>query len=354
MKSKPFCRRDFMKSIGVATTACLTGMGTYSLNACSSKPITNKRDAVLSLLTSTEKQDYIPTGFFIHFGEKYRWGDAAVNRHLEYFKAIDMDFVKIQYEQVFPFLDSIKKPEDWVKMPFYGKEFYEKQLYVVKELVKKGKSLAPVIATLYSPFMCAGHTVTSQVLTEHMKQDPELVKKGMDIITESVMIFAKECVSLGVDGFLASTQGGEGFRFHDPSLFMDYVKPNDLYIMKYINQSCECNVLHVCDYEGGYDNLDPFLDYPGPIVNCSLELGDKKLSTKELYEMFGRPFMGGMEKGGAIAIGSTEEIQNNVNQVLKQAPEKFILGAECALLGDIHWKNVRTAVYTAHQFKSMT
>jgi len=350
MKPIFFKRRDFLKSIGVAWTAYATGIGSLYLNSCSSSPIINKRDGVLSLLSSNKKQDYIPAGFFIHFGDGYRWGDAAVNRHLEYFTAIDMDFIKIQYEQVFPFLDSIKRPEDWVNMPFYKKDFYEKQLYVVKELVEKGKSLAPVIATLYSPFMCAGHTVTSQLLTEHMKQDPEQVKKGMDIITESVMIFAKECIKLGVDGFLASTQGGEGFRFQDPTIFQSYVKPNDLFIMNEINQSCECNVLHVCDYEGGYDDLSPFLDYPGQIVNCSLALGDKVLSKKELYDMFGRPFMGGMEKGGPIATGNTDEVKEIVEGVLKQAPEKFILGAECALLGDIKWDNVRTAVDLAHNF----
>lgn len=121
-------------------------------------------------------------------------------------------------------------------------------------------------------------------------------------------------------------------------------------IMNEINQSCECNVLHICDYEGGYDDLSPFLDYPGHIVNCSLELGDQVLATKEIYNMFDRPFMGGMEKGGPIATGNAAEVKSDVERVLEQAPERFILGAECALLGDIKWENVRTAVDAAHQF----
>ncbi len=131
-----------------------------------------------------------------------------------------MDFIKIQYEALFPAIGiPIKKPEDWANMPFYGKDYYEKQLYVVKELVKQGKKLAPVIATFYSPFMCAGHSVTSQLVTEHLKQDPDSVKKGLEIITDSVMIFLKECIKLGVDGFLAPTQGNEAFRFQDPNIF---------------------------------------------------------------------------------------------------------------------------------------
>lgn len=206
-KLNDYSRRDFIRTMGLASTGLATGLGSLTLNSCAAPAAVNKRDAVLSLLTSTQKQSYIPTGFFIHFGKGYQWGDAAINRHLEYFKAIDMDFVKIQYEAQFPLLDTIKKPEDWANMPLYGKDFYEEQLYVVKELVNKGKHLAPVIATLYSPFMCAGHSATSQLLTEHIKQDPKQVMKGMEIITESVMIFARECIKLGVDGFLASTQG---------------------------------------------------------------------------------------------------------------------------------------------------
>lgn len=351
MDTSTFKRRDFVKSLGmVSAAAYTTGLGAFSLSSCNEiTPGINKREAVLNLIAGTGKQDYIPSGYFVHFGKGYQWGDAAVERHLEYFKAIDMDFIKIQYEALFPALETIKKPEDWANMPFYKKDYYEEQLYVVKELVKKGKKLAPVIATVYSPFMCAGHTATSQLVTEHMKQDPESFKKGLDIITDSVMIFIKECIKLGVDGFLAPTQGGEGFRFQDPSIFRDYIKPSDMVYMNEINDKCICNVLHVCDYDGAYDDLTPFLDYPGHIVNLSDMVAGKRVPLKELYEMFGkRPIMGGLEKRGPILSGTEQEITNRVTEVLKEAPDKFILGAECALLGEVDWKKVRSVVDMGH------
>jgi len=70
----------------------------------------NKRDAVLRMLDPTVKQDYIPAGFFIHFDHDSKWGQAAINKHLEFFNKTDMDIVKIQYENVFPVLNEIKKP----------------------------------------------------------------------------------------------------------------------------------------------------------------------------------------------------------------------------------------------------
>lgn len=327
------------------TTSTFLGLG--SIDKRSKNPI-DKREAVMNLIGGKKNQDYTPAGFFVHFGDQYRWGDAAVKRHLEYFEAIEMDFIKIQYEQTFPPLTHIQAPAHWSKMPFYRRDFYEKQLYVVEQLVKKGKSKAPVIVTLYSPFMCAGHSVTSELVTRHMKEEPELVKKGMEIITDSVLIFAKECIKLGVDGFLASTQGGEGFRFDDPSIFNQFIKPFDLVVMEEINRTCSCNILHICDYEGDYDDLTPFMNYPGHIVNCSTKVKDVYRTTEELSRLFNRPFMGGMEKRGPITSGNVDQLEETARAVLRQAPDRFVLGAECALLGEVDWKKVRKVVDLAH------
>ena len=343
-------RRDFLKSIGVISASTLAGFSI--IGAKGLKPKISKRDAIFNLIHGNKNQNYTPCGFFVHFDKAFKYGDAAVNKHLEYFNAIDMDFVKIQFEAQFPQLDTIKKPEDWTKMPLYGKDYYEKQLYVVKELVKKGKKHAPVIATLYSPFMSAGHTITDNLLTQHLKQDPENVKKGLDIITESTLIFANECIKLGVDGFLASTQGGEANRFIGTKIFEEYVKPYDLVVMNRINEKTECNVLHICDYVSDYDNLSPFKDYPGQIVNCSTKLGNSVTNLKDIQGIFNRPMFGGLEKRGAISKDEPGALRTEVKNVLHSAPEGFVLGAECALLGNIDWKQVRLAVDIAHGLKS--
>src|SRR5690349_9781922 len=62
----------------------------------------NKRDSILSLIDDTASPDYIPAAFFLHFDSAYHQGEAAIDKHLEFFRATGMDFVKIQYEQPFP------------------------------------------------------------------------------------------------------------------------------------------------------------------------------------------------------------------------------------------------------------
>lgn len=348
-KSNHFSRRDAIKSL-----ATILGMGILSSKAISSAMKSpakgvkiDKRDALFALLEG-RLQGYVPAAFFIHFGNEYSFGKAAIDKHLEYFRYTDMDFIKVQYEEIFPFMSEIRKPEDWKKMVLYQKDFYARQLEVVKGLVKAGKREAPIIVTLYSPFMCAGHTVGDDVITSHLKEDAESVRRGMEIITESVMIFAKECIRLGVDGFLACTQGAEKGRFADTMIFDRYIKPYDLIIMNEIDRACPFNILHICDYHGDYDDLSPFLDYPGHVVNCSLKLGDTMLTPKDMYNLFQRPFMGGVDKDGVIYQGDQQSIQHYIGEILDERPQRFILGAQCTVAANIDWSNLREAIAVAH------
>jgi uroporphyrinogen decarboxylase len=221
---------------------------------------------------------------------------------------------------------------------------------VVDGLVKAAKHEALILMTLYSPFMCAVHTAGAEVLTHHIEADPDAVCKGMDIITESLMVFVRGCIERGVDGFYHSTQGGETGRFSETSLFERCVKPYDLALMHEIAQKCIFNILHVCDYQGPYDDLAPFLDYPGHVVNCPHLLGGQTLTPAEVARLFGRPAMGGLDRHGFLAHGSEHEIRREVKAVLGAAPGRFILGADCTVPGDTPWDNLKLAIDTAQNY----
>ena len=307
----------------------------------------NKRDTMLSLVHGTASPEYIPAAFFLHFDNAYHRGQAAIDKHLEFFHSTGMDFVKIQYEQPFPPSTPIRRPEDWAHAPLCSEEFFEETIQVVAGLVTAAKSDALVIMTLYSPFMWAAHLGD---ITGHLQEDPDAAKKGLEIMTENVVRLVRGCKSVGVDGFYASSQGGEAFRFRDPSIFQKDIKPTDLSVWEELS-SCSFNILHICDYEGAYDDLSTFLDYPGHVINSSLQVGGQTLDPKDVSQMFGRPFMGGMERKGILTTGNSEAIQQSARDVLAQAPERFILAADCTVPGETPWNNLKTAIETAHQYR---
>ncbi len=316
----------------------------------------NKRDTMLALLETAKggagaaapAEGYVPAAFFIHFDREFHFGQPAVKKHLEYFRHTGMDFVKIQYERTFPPILDIKRPGDWARMPSYKLDFYQPVLDAVQGLVQEAKRDALVLMTLYSPYMCAAHTTSLELLTTHLQEDPDAVRKGLERITDSLMRFVRECIRLGVDGFYASTQGGEAGRFADPQVFARHVKPFDLVLMNEMNEACPFNILHVCDYNGPYADLSAYVDYPGHVVNCNPRLTTGTLSWTEIARMFKRPCMGGLDRHGIIATGSPREVRQAVADVLKAAPSPFILGADCTLPADTDWANIRAAIDAAH------
>jgi len=348
-------RREMLRTSGGAAMAAAAS-GLPLLSGCAETPPapapSDKRQLVLDLVDAEGTYEYVPAGFFLHFGEENHFGQAAIDKHAEYFRFTGMDFVKIQYEAAFPSHPEVETPGDWAGLPLHGKDYYADQVAVVEGLVKALKKEALVVCTLYSPFMLACGSIGAERVVEHMETDAEAVHKGMETITESLLGFVRECVRVGVDGFYASTQGGEAGRFSRPGIFQESVMPFDLVVQNEINDSCVFNILHVCDYHLPYDDLTPFLEYPGDVVNCSLHVGEKSMTPREASELFGRPFMGGLDRKGIIVTGTEEEIQQEVQRVLGQAAERQILGADCTLPGNIDWERIRTAIAAAHEFRA--
>lgn len=340
-------RKTFLKTSLLATGALVTAPSLSAFKRL--RPAANKRERMLQWLDGKPEAGYTPAAFFLHFDDAHRVGSAAAKKHMEYFRFTDMDFVKIQYEQDYKPLDFIKKPSDWSKLKPNKLNFYEPQLQTVREIVKEAKKDALIIMTIYSPYMWAGQSATHTTLSQHLREDPEQVKKGLDALIESQLIFVRKCIDIGVDGFYMSTQGADSSEFSDPEIFLKYIKPADLVAMKEVVSKCPFNILHVCDYVAPYVSYDAVLDYPGQVVNCNAQLKDSKLSWQEIATMFKRPNMGGMDRHGVISNGTMEQIEEEVRNVLKNAPQQFILGADCTVDGKTDWNRLRHAIATAHR-----
>jgi uroporphyrinogen decarboxylase len=311
----------------------------------------NKRNTVIDLIHSQAPSTYVPAAFFMHFDAAAHQGQAAIDQHLAFFRATGMDFVKIQYEQTLSPVSPIRTLADWAHAPHCDVAFFAPSIQVAEGLVDAVRGDALVVMTLYSPFMYAAQLAGAETLATHLREDPDAVRRGLEILTDNVLTLVRGCKQVGVDGFYVSSQGGEAFRFPGTDIFQQYIKPTDLAVWDAV-QSCPFNILHICDYAGSYADLTPFLDYAGHVVNCSLNIGDRTFSPKEMAQLFGRPFMGGMERLGVIATGSPDAIRQAAEGVLAEAPDRFILAADCTIPSATPWENVKTAIDTAHQYRT--
>jgi hypothetical protein len=161
------------------------------------------------------------------------------------------------------------------------------------QAAKPGKSKRDLIM--------AKQAVPWKVLVEHVTQDAESVCRGMENITLELLNFVQAAARLGVDGCYACTQGDETNRVADRALFNRVIKNYDMLLYKEVAQWVPYNILHVCDYDGPYEEFDlRFQDYPGQVVNVPLMADGKPLSLRQAADIFKRPIMGGLDRHGIL------------------------------------------------------
>jgi len=310
----------------------------------------DKREKVLEALDQSKPNKYVPAAFFMHFPEKL--GQPAVSRHLDYFRATNMDFVKVQYEITLPRMDNITRPEDWANVPVYTKDFFEPQLAVIEALAKELRHEALIIPTVYSPFSLASQVTDLKKFVQHGKENPNAVAKGVKNMTESTLNYVHEAINRGADGFYIATQGGEANNFGDGDIFAQLIEPYDMMVLNECADKTAFNILHICDYHGAYSRLNRFVPYPASVINPPYVLADGTLvKTKDVQEAFKRPVMGGLNRNGVIAKGTEAEILAEVDKVMSEAAQNIILAADCTVPGEVPWQTLRTVIDYAHNWR---
>jgi uroporphyrinogen decarboxylase len=309
----------------------------------------NKREKTLAVLDQSKPNTYVPAAFFLHFSDKL--GQGAIDSHIQFFRATNMDFVKVQYEIVVPKIE-INSAKEWSKIPVYTKEFFEPQLEVIEALAKELKSEALILPTVYSPLTLAFQTLRKD-FSEHVKQDPDAVAKGLNSLALGIVNYIDEAINRGADGFYISTQGGNSKNFGEGELFEKLVVPSDLVVSQAASDKALLNILHICDYgESYYTNIRQFASYPGSVINApNILLDGSPIKTKDVQTTFKRPVMGGLDRLGVLAKGTLEETKAAVDKVLSEASPNFILGADCTVPSETPYEKLRAVIDYAHEWR---
>lgn len=344
-----------MKKSEIAKTAFLLVAATiFGVSAVQAENPINKRERILQVLDQSRPNQYVPAAFFLHFQDKL--GYKAVEAHREFYRATNMDFVKVFYEISVPQLN-IQKGSDWAKVPVYDEAFFEPQIQVIEDLAKDFKNEALILPTVYSPLALAYQTIGSgneDKVKKLADEDPVAFGKAIENLAKSLSNYIRAAARRGADGFYVSSQGGDGNSL-SPKVWTNYVRRWDKYVSEVANEVGELNILHVCDYHTPFKNAEAlyaYNDYPASIINVPLNFSDgSKLNLKEAQQRFGRPIFGGLERLGVVSKGTVAEAKAAVDAVLADAPQNFILGADCTVPSDTDYDKLREVIDYAHNWR---
>ena len=312
----------------------------------------SKRERILQVLDQSRPNEYVPAAFFLHFENKL--GRKAVQDHKDFYRATNMDFVKVFYEIAVPKVD-INSGSDWEKVPVYGEEFFAPQVAVIADLAREFGNEAFVLPTVYSPLALAHQTLgRGKDFKKLIAENPKAFGKAIKNLSLSIENYLRAARKAGADGFYISTQGGDGNSIPE-KIWKEQVRQWDKHVSEVANEIGEINILHICDYGTPFKNAEAlygFADYPASIINVPLKFSDgSTLNLKEAQKRFGRPIFGGLERLGVITKGSIEEAKAEVDKVLENASPNFILGADCTVPGTTDWENLRAIIDYAHTWR---
>ena len=318
------------------------------VSSCSSRIPSTKKEIMDQFVAGKLDPSYVPAAFFIHFGNDEKVGDAAVQAHLRHFNNSGMDIMKVQFEQSVPRIRELDLQQTWDSIRPLPEDFYRPTLEIIQKLQEAVGEDTYVLPTLYSPYQVARQSLTETGIVQAAVERPEDLKRVLNYYADALLWLVKECKAIGIQGFYMCTQGGEAKFEAIPGWFDGIIRPNDMKVMKECVKGTKVNILHICDWEGAYNDLTRYADYPGQIVNTPIYIAGKYFSVADAVKLFGRPVLGGLDRHKEIVHSSPEELSATVDSVILASPAgKLMLGAECTV-GGASAENIRTAVQAAH------
>lgn len=205
-----------------------------------------------------------------------------------------------------------------------------------------------ILPTVYSPYQVALQSLGYKHIAKAAVERPEDLKRVLGYYATSLEWFVNACKEIGIEGFYMTTQGGEMKYYTIPGFFENQIKPFDLQVMNLCQKESKLTILHICDWEGTYDDLTRYVDYPGDIVNTPLVLNGTPFTLNDGLELFNRPVLGGLDRQKEIIKGSTDEVKAVVKKAISDVCKgKIMIGAECTV-SSAPIENIHTAVHAAH------
>lgn len=302
-------------------------------------------------------EEAIPSSFSIHFGSDYRYGDAAVKKHLEFFRDTDTDIIKIMNENLFPSNPGVKTSEDFNRIgPFTRKsEFIVHQTDLVKAILDKTGGDSFSVCTIHGASFSFVHTMRPQyqaleeirrVQVGLYRENPQPYLDAKKRIAEGLSLLVQSVLEAGCDGIYYAALGAETDMFTAEEFEVEEA-PFDKLVMQTAKEMGKTVILHMCKKKlemERYASYAPYVD----VVNWGIY--ENNISIEEGERIFpGKTILGGLEnRSGIIVDGSLEDIREEVHRLRREMKgKKFILGADCTLGSDLPVERIRTATEAA-------
>ena len=315
------------------------------------------RERLRACLAGDPALDRPPVALWRHFPVDDQSPDLLAAATVNYQKQFDFDLVKVTPASSFCLRDwgvedawegdtegtrrytkrTVLKPSDWELLPVLtpNSPHLASQLNCLKLLREKLEPEIPLLQTVFNPLSQAKNLAGGDTLLIHLRQFPEAVMKGLEVISKSTSLFISAAMEAGIDGIFYAVQHAQSHLFSS-SEFSQFSIPHD---QKLLNEADDlwCNMIHL---HGTNILFEDVASLPASILNWHDRETDWSLSRGQ--KQFPGVVCGG-PKRETVALGKPKDIKEAVADAMDQTlGKRFILGTGCVVPITAPYGNIMT------------
>lgn len=293
-----------------------------------------------------EIPDRTPIALWRHFPVDDQYPDRLAEAVVNFQRAFDFDLVKVTPASSFCTKDwgvedewrgnsegtreyvhrVIDTADDWYKLtpldPYKGA--LGNQLTCLKMICDELGGI-PVLQTIFNPLSQAKNLVGGEKLLVHLRQHPEAVQAGLEVITESTRRFIEAASHLGIAGIFYAVQHAS-YQLLSETEYKQFGHGYDLELLEAVSGKW-LNMLHL---HGDEIMFQLFTDYPVQVINWH----DRETfpSLKEGQRLYPGVVCGGLQRIHTMELGSPEHVRSEARDAILMTDNKrFILGTGCVI-----------------------
>ena len=293
-----------------------------------------------------EATDRVPVALWRHFpGDDQRAADLARST-VDFQRTYNWDFVKLTPASSFCIADygvqdewqgslegtrvytkhAVNRTLDWTNLrtldPTRGG--LGRQIECIRLVCEALGEQVPVIQTIFSPLAQAKNIAGRDALIRHLRTQPDRLRSGLNVITDSTLRFVDALRRLPIAGVFYAVQHAS-YDVMSESEYREFGMPYDLKILESLSERWWLNVLHI---HGDAPMFRALANYPVDVVNWHDRAGEPDLAQGKLA--FNGAVCGGVAQWEHLHLGTPATVRDMARDAIAQTNgRRLILSTGC-------------------------
>ena len=311
-----------------------------------------------------ERPPRIPVAVWRHFPGDDQRADKLAQAHIAFYRGFDVDLLKVtpasgyygddwglragykaNREGVRTYSDRpIKKPTDWERLRRLdvSQGVYGREAQAIRLVAEAVGAEVHVLETVFSPLSIARTLSGEQASVRYLREDPEELHAGLQVIAEVTADFVRAVMAAGADGVFFSTQMATTDLLTREE-YEEFGRPYDLQVLEAVSTGLA--FLHI---HGVHIMFDLFTDYPVHVINWHSRETPPKFA--EARAEVTTCLACGIDAWNTLAKGQPDAVAREVRDAIAQTQGRgHIVTTGCVMPIDTPEANIQAAIAAARE-----